>query len=190
MNKSIILLLLLLPVVAFADTFAVTSNADSGPGTLREALQKAGDNGSAVRDSIVFNIADVSEAGRTIVLKSTLPYLTSNILIDGTTQQGSVFGVSDAKIELTLGSFPVGVFSFLFMYSTQATNIELYGLFFYQPFNNTIGGVEFQAIHLDGCNNIQIGSPQKGNYFLGSTKTISNIGYSINDRYINIAMLI
>ena len=187
MKKLFLLLLLLGPFVAFANTFVVTSNADSGPGTLREAIQKASDNGSAVRDSIVFNIADVSEAGRTIVLKSTLPYLTSNILIDGTTQQGSVFGVSDAKVELTLGSFPVGVFSFLFMYCTQATNIELYGLFFYQPFNNTIGGVEFQAIHLDGCNNIQIGSPQKGNYFLGSTKTISNIGYSINDRYINIA---
>jgi len=31
---------------AFADTFIVTSNADSGPGTLREAITLANANGT------------------------------------------------------------------------------------------------------------------------------------------------
>ena len=55
--KTIILLLLALGSLcpAFADTFTVTSNADSGPGTLREAITMANANGTAVADVINFN---------------------------------------------------------------------------------------------------------------------------------------
>ena len=43
---------------ASANTFTVTSNGDSGPGTLRDALQQAALN-TSVPNLIVFNIADV-----------------------------------------------------------------------------------------------------------------------------------
>lgn len=52
----IILFLFFNTAVAFAETFTVTSNADSGPGTLREALTKAAANGSAEKDYIYFNL--------------------------------------------------------------------------------------------------------------------------------------
>jgi hypothetical protein len=41
---------------AFADTCIVTSNADSGPGTLREAITLAYANGTSVTVDIRFNI--------------------------------------------------------------------------------------------------------------------------------------
>ena len=59
---------------AMADIFIVTSNADTGPGTLREAIKLANMNGSSVADNIIFNIPNITEAGRTINLQSELPF--------------------------------------------------------------------------------------------------------------------
>ena len=96
---AILLTMGVLPV--FATTFTVTSNGDSGPGTLRDALQQAAINGSATPDIIVFSIADQSQAGRTITLASLLPLLSGNLTIDGTTQPGLAFGASNAKVIIT-----------------------------------------------------------------------------------------
>ena len=67
------LFLSILSVRAFSAVFVVTSNADSGPGTLREAMTLAAANGSATKDYINFNLIDLSLAGRTITLLSQLP---------------------------------------------------------------------------------------------------------------------
>lgn len=85
---------------AFPAVFVVTNNADSGTGTLREALTLAAANGSAVPDIITFNFSDVSIAGRTITTVTNLPDLSANLTIDGTTQPGTKFGVSDAKVKI------------------------------------------------------------------------------------------
>ena len=85
---------------AYPAIFVVTSNADSGPGTLRDALTQAAANGNAVKDYINFNLPDLSAAGRTINLISQLPDLSPNLVIDGTTQLGSNFGVSNSKINV------------------------------------------------------------------------------------------
>ena len=98
-----IILLTLFCRQATAAVFVVTSNADSGPGTLREALTKAAANGSAEKDYINFNLPDLSEAGRTITIFSSLPNISSDLVIDGTTQPGSKFGISDAKIIIESG---------------------------------------------------------------------------------------
>lgn len=50
----------------------VTSNADAGSGTLKEALIKAAANGIADKDFIHFNLADHSESGKTITLLNQL----------------------------------------------------------------------------------------------------------------------
>ncbi|HEY9195238.1 MAG TPA: hypothetical protein VIM77_03205, partial [Mucilaginibacter sp.] len=71
---------------SFSAVFTVTSNADSGPGTLREALTLASANGSAEKDYIYFNLPDLSEAGRTISVLTQLPDVSSSLAIDGTTQ--------------------------------------------------------------------------------------------------------
>src|SRR5690242_19627082 len=82
---------------AMANTFTVTSNADIGPGSLRDAINQAAVN-SATSNLIIFNIADQSRAGRTITIASALPKLPSNLTIDGTTQPGTPFGISAAGI--------------------------------------------------------------------------------------------
>jgi len=64
--------------IAQAATFTVTSNADSGVGSLRQAIIDA--NGAAGGDTITF---DPSLSGQTITLGSALPFLTSDLTIDG-----------------------------------------------------------------------------------------------------------
>lgn len=92
---------LLLVFCANAETFVVTSNADSGPRTLRDALERAATNGSDETDYIHFNLPGSSLAARTITLASSLPNLTPHIVLDATTQPGSAFGASRAKIRIT-----------------------------------------------------------------------------------------
>lgn len=53
-------------------SFMLTSNADAGSGTLKEALIKAAANGIADKDFIHFNLANQSESGRVITLLSQL----------------------------------------------------------------------------------------------------------------------
>jgi hypothetical protein len=62
-------------------TFAVTSTADSGGGTLRDAITLA--NAHKGADTIIFALGS---GDRTIHLDSALPTVTSPVRIDGTTQ--------------------------------------------------------------------------------------------------------
>jgi parallel beta-helix repeat protein len=65
-------------------TFTVTSVANSGAGTLRQAITDA--NAAAGADDIVFNIAGAGV--KTINLRSALPVITETVSIDGGTQPG------------------------------------------------------------------------------------------------------
>lgn len=172
MIQKLTALLLLLATFskAHAETFTVTSNADSGPGTLREAIEKAAANGTAETDYINFNIANVSRTGRTIILLSKLPLLTTNVVIDGTTQAGLAFGKSDAKIILLYDGDPMSYFEFLAF--EKANHIEIYGLYLLysrlSPFGSVITGIWFNQ-----SSNITIGKPGKGNYLRGMQTGIS-----------------
>ena len=64
-------------------TFTVTTTADSGPGSLREAMDAA--NASAGLDAIEFDIGGGGTYEEIEVL-SLLPYLTDPVTIDGDTQ--------------------------------------------------------------------------------------------------------
>lgn len=155
----------------FADSFVVTKNADSGPGSLREAITLANANGTSIPDIINFNIADESEAGRTITLQSELPALTSYITIDGSTQPGANLGYSTAKITLFLDHITPPPFKFLFI--QFASYVKIYGLcfrYFGDP-TSTIGA--HCAIALKNTSHITIGAPGKGNLFSDVWETIS-----------------
>jgi gliding motility-associated-like protein len=161
---------------AFADTFVVTSNSDSGPGTLREALTLAAANGSAVKDYINFNLPHVSEADRTITLLSNLP-TSSNLIIDGTTQPGIKFGISDAKVKILAlinSTYPI---TYCFDITGQH-DVELYGLFIDVPPNLATNSVlNSSAIFSDyDSKNIIIGAPGKGNLI----KNITGIFFQSN----------
>ena len=63
--------------------YKVTSNADSGPGSLREAIESADMLGSASTIEIAIGTGE-----QTIELLSALPAITAAVTIDGTTQLG------------------------------------------------------------------------------------------------------
>jgi len=68
-----------------AATFTVTNTADSGPGTLRQAILDA--NGNAGTDTIAFSIP--GGGVHTVQPSSPLPAITDPVLVDGYTQPGS-----------------------------------------------------------------------------------------------------
>jgi len=74
----------LLEARTLLSTYSVTIAADSGPGSLREAILNANADTSA--DVIAFNIP--GSGAQTIALASPLPAMTNSITIDGTTQPG------------------------------------------------------------------------------------------------------
>ena len=69
-----------------AATFTVTSTADSGAGSLRQAIIDA--NNTAGFDTIAFNIA--GSGPHTIALSTPLPAATFAVTIDGYTQSGAL----------------------------------------------------------------------------------------------------
>ncbi len=70
---------------ALATTYTVTSTADSGAGTLRQAILDANANPGA--DTIAFNI--VGSGVQTITPSTVLPSITDAVTIDGYTQPGA-----------------------------------------------------------------------------------------------------
>ena len=175
MRFILFLVLLCLKFNAFSETFVVTSNADSGVGTLRDALQKAAANGIGEKDYIHFNLPGSTEAQRTITLKTGLEYLTSNIVIDGTTQAGSGFGISDAKVIIQPQSLTLPFAAFVLI---DTDGFELYGCYV-RDFQGSIvygqdggGMAPAPAIYVENAKNVQIGAPGKGN-------VIVNNGYII-----------
>ena len=70
---------------AHAADLAVTTTADSGPGSLRQAILDA--NSQSGADTITFVIP--GEGVKTISPTSALPAITSPVTIDGYTQQGA-----------------------------------------------------------------------------------------------------
>jgi hypothetical protein len=90
MRRLVALALAFCAATASAATFNVTSTADSGAGSLRQAITDA--NGAAGADTIAFNVSGAGcDAGGvcTIALDSALPTISSPVTIDGYTQPGS-----------------------------------------------------------------------------------------------------
>ena len=165
--KKIVLfsLFIILRLNAFSAVFVVTSNADSGPGTFRDALTQAAANGSATKDYINFNLPDQSVAGRTITILSALPGISSNLVIDGSTQPGAAFGVSSAKVCLLFNSTAQNIFSALSI--INQSDVEIYGLYLRLVNSFTARFSQPVGIHILGTNNVQLGDVQKGNVIAG-----------------------
>jgi len=74
----------LLPSAAWASTFSVTSAADAGPGTLRQAILDA--NAHPGGDSVRFNLP--GPGLQTIAITSPLPAVSQTLTINGRSQPG------------------------------------------------------------------------------------------------------
>ena len=68
---------------AWSADFIVVSSADSGPGSLREAIENA--NAAAGSDRITFQIGS---GPATIVLQAPLPAIAESVTLDATSQPG------------------------------------------------------------------------------------------------------
>lgn len=165
----ILSLFILLCTKIKAEVFLVTSNADDGVGTIREAINKASLNGFTEKDFIHFNLADHSESGRTITLLSKLPNLSSNLEIDGSTQMGNFFGRSTAKIKLlTTFTYQESYFGLLI---DNVSDVNIYGLYIKNgaDFRGNLNVIyEYvQGISFRSSKNIKIGDIGKGNVICG-----------------------
>jgi len=156
------------------DTFIVTTNADTGTGSFREALTLAAANGTTVKDYIHFNIAGNSLVGLTIVLKSELPLVSSNLVIDASTQPGANLGTSMAKIMLDVDRtvYRASTYEMGGLNIIRANTVEIYGLCFnnFMDFivrtNPTGQASDPAAIHIAESTDVTIGAPGKGNVFM------------------------
>lgn len=166
---------------ASAAVFTVTTQADSGPGSLRDAITKANSNGITEKDYIYFNISVTSPARPVITLNSDLPALSSNIVVDASTQASSVYGVSTARVMLMRDN---NLNTFYALSIANAVGVEIYGLVL--ATNGTVG--ESYGIQITGTSSdITIGGTGKGNVIYGyrygihgvapnaDPKTISNV---------------
>jgi gliding motility-associated-like protein len=165
-------LLTIISLKALPAIFVVTNNADAGSGTLREALTLAAANGSATTDYINFNFPDLSEAGRTIKLLSQLPDVSSNLIIDGSTQPGAKFGVSDAKVGLFYQPSIVQDLSGLKFFEQHDVKVlGLYIKYFKDP--NQTWNYLWKGLEITNGNDIQIGDLGKGIVVSGFTNPLS-----------------
>src|SRR5437870_11257417 len=91
MKSKILILGLLLGSIATqaarAATFTVTTTNDTGAGSLRQAITDA--NATDGVDTIQFAITDPPAGVRTITPASSLPFITTPVILDGYTQAGS-----------------------------------------------------------------------------------------------------
>jgi len=175
----------------YAQTYVVTSNADSGPGTLREGLTQAAIANRTTTYTINFNLPGnpSDNANRTIRLRSALPVVSSNVIIDGSSQTAwPVLGVSGAKVILE-PEYPNSTFSGLTIGQSldtqiQTTGVEVYGLYIrnFATITNlqNVNTAQGSGIVIDyRANNITIGAPGKGNVIGGNIN-----GIAIRNNYI------
>lgn len=157
--------LAVLVLLAFSQTgsalvFVVTNNANSGPGTLRDAITNA--NASAGTDIIQFNIPTVpSNSLATIALSSPLPPITDPVVIEGGTQTGSS---CPPGIELDGSAVPLGLYANGLTILTDNCGIK--GLVINRfPLNGIYINNAFGQNHIEGC---YIGTDTNGTAGLGN----------------------
>jgi len=162
----LVIFLLLSFAVANAAVFTVTSKDDSGAGSLRDAINQANANNPVGSDVIQFNLPGSTAADVTIALLTELPPLSSNIVIDGTTQPFSALLNPDVRIILTPGT--TNYLNGLTI--KNAEHIEIYGILFRSFQSDPLGGLDDKkgGIYLSNSSNIKIGAPGKPNCFTGS----------------------
>ncbi|MEN9672256.1 MAG: hypothetical protein RL553_521, partial [Planctomycetota bacterium] len=157
-------------VSSFVTPFRVTNTLDSGPGSLRQAIDDA--NANAGPDIINFAITGSPGAIQTITLATALPVITGQVTIDGTTQNGyspntlSVGAGNNAAIKIQLNNSAPGASGLDFV-DINSTNSSVVGLSFIN--------FSFAIAIRNQANGITI----KGNYFgLNADGTAQSNGLS------------
>lgn len=161
---------LILASTASSATFTVTNTADSGAGSLSQAIDDANSNAGA--DTIAFNIPGLGP--HTIQPLSALPDITDTVDIDGYSQPGSSSATSSANAEIKIvldGSLAGLIAEGLYL---DANNSRIRGL--------VINNFSADGIVVDGDNNLirgcYIGTNEQGT--LSSPNGMAGINISGN----------
>ncbi|MET4082023.1 5S rRNA maturation endonuclease (ribonuclease M5) [Pedobacter sp. UYP30] len=145
---------------------------------MREALIFASANGIVEQDVIHFDIPDLTENGRTIDLLTQLPDISSNLIIDASTQPGVHFGISSAKIKiLTQFCFQKTIYGFAL---DKVKDVEIYGFYIQNSlgYNQIEKRFSWRGISVKNSSNVKIGATGKGNVISGF---YYNIGFNIGE---------
>ncbi len=156
-------------------TFTVTSVADAGAGSLRQAILDA--NALAGTDTIAFAIPAIPGAGPHVIeLFSALPVISTTMVIDGYTEPGSAPNTlavgSDAKIEIVLDGSLAGTADGLVI-AGDATTVRGLAIHSFRddPLNASVGGA---GIRISGHDNLiegnHIGTDPSGADSLGNDR--------------------
>ena len=154
-------------IISRGANFIVTSNADAGVGTLREAIQNSSANGSAVTDYIFFNLPGTTSSDFTINLITQLPDIPSGLIIDGSSQTGGFNFTQQTKVKI---SSPNNSIPFTIFKGTNVVNFQFYGLYLYDFADEVISRPNLGArimVDLKNSKNIIIGESGKGNLVRG-----------------------
>ncbi len=153
-----------LEVRTLLSTYTVTNIADSGAGSLRQAITDANNNSGL--DAIAFNIS--GSGVHTISLASALPTITSPVVIDGTTD--SQFAGTPVVV-ITKGTTPMGTTGLTLGSGSDGSTIR--GL----VINSFMGGC---GMIITSSNNTIVGN------FIG-TNASGTAGAGINGNALNIS---
>jgi hypothetical protein len=174
---------------ALAATFTVTTTADSGAGSLRQAITDSNAS-SGVVDTIAFNITGAGCAGApavcTIKPTSWLPDIVDPLVIDGYTQPGSSPNTlevgDDAVLLVELDGSQIGGNSYGFYVLSNNTVIQglvinrfsYIGIFIDGTGGATLGGhtIRGNFIGTDPSGTLPAGGGQDGIYLRAPNSTI------------------
>lgn len=158
MKSLTALLLSAVALPAMADTFTVTTTADAGPGSLRQAIADSNANGATVADLIAFGIPGTGP--HVITVASPLPQITGLVTIDGTTQPGWVSNTNtpdqgglngNIAIELSSSQTLPNTIGLLLAAQTPGGTITLRGLAI-NRFNTLVAaGTSSADLVVEGC---------------------------------------
>ena len=174
-TACLVLLLGLSASAALANTYSVTTTADSGPGSLRQAILDA--NANAGADTVTFNIpgADSGCNGTgvcTIAPLTALPSITDAVTIDGYTQPGAstntnAQGAINAVLKIVLSGVHVVGTPALFVNGAAGTTIR--GLVFNGGFDETVYFLLSDNSALRGC---FVGTDASGTTAVGNNRGV------------------
>ncbi len=178
---------------AHAEDIVVTSKADVGAGSLRAALTAAAANGDASQDRILFNLPGSTEADFTILVNSQLPDVSSNLVIDGTSQPGNIIpGTINTHVVIKSIIQPLN--DFCIFNGDGVHDVEFYGLLMWD--SNLLSSTNpsrslRSGIVLSNSTRIIIGKAGKGNWIDGynqlsidmsNCRTVSIVGNTFHRR--------
>ncbi len=155
-------------------TLIVTSAANDGAGSLREAIRSA--NFSATSDIIAFDIP--GPAPHRIQLNNMLPLIFKSLTIDGSTQPANGYTGTAPKIEIDGVTNAFIGLNFYFNSTPYLNTAAVYGVY--------MNGFS-TAITTNRALNVTIGNPGKGNVISGNNFGLSlgqDIATLVQNNYI------